>query len=269
MDLIRGENAYEDVKRKLYVPLCVGVPGLGKTRFARIAVTSLVQKATGISSPTLQQMLESSQKVAQGIWPDDTCMAGNELLRELIIASHEDKNIRIMLNCTPGTVARDVELEIIVELLVQWMKHRKLRLAYEHLINDRIVNELQGEFGKLRDICPRDDIHLTFSDTVEYILQQSSITGEAKRRPPLIINLDEAQKIGITLQNALEILLRPILVENCRVFITITGISKSSLYAAIEQSAVSVQTIILSVLTDNHMCSILVDLFGPKFDKLP
>ena len=80
MDLIRRENTYEDVKRKLYIPLCVGLPGLGKTSFARIAVTSLVQKATGISSPTLQQMLELSQTVAQDIWPDDTCMAGNELL---------------------------------------------------------------------------------------------------------------------------------------------------------------------------------------------
>ena len=122
------------------------------------------------------------------------------------------------------------------------MKRRKLRPAYEYLINDRIVNELQGEFGKLRDICLRDDIRLTFSDTVKFILQ---------------------------LQNALEILVRPILVENCRVFITITGISKLPLYAAIEQSAVSLQTIILPVLTDNHMCSILADLFGVNLNLLP
>ena len=59
------------------------------------------------------------------------------------------------------------------------------------------------------------------------------------------------------------------MVENCRVFITITGISKSSLYAAIEQSAVSVQTIILPVLTDSLMCSILADMFGVKLNLLP
>ena len=82
-------------------------------------MTSLVQKATGISSPTLKQMMESSQTVAQDIWPNDTYMTGNELLRELIIASREDKNIRITLNCTSGAAAREVELKIIVEVLVQ------------------------------------------------------------------------------------------------------------------------------------------------------
>lgn len=89
--------------------------------------------------------------------------------------------------------------------------------------------------------------------------------------PALIINLDEAQKIGKTLQNALEILVRPLLTENRRIFITITGISKSSLHAAIKQSAVLVQTVlvILLVLTDNHMCSILTDLFEVKLNLLP
>ena len=121
--------------------------------------------------------------MAQDIWPDETCMAGKELLRRLIITSHEDRNIRITFNCTSGTAVREVELEIIVEVLVQWMKLRNLRPAYEYPIKDRIVNELQGEFGKLRDICLRNDIRLIFSDTAKFILQQSSIAGEAERTP--------------------------------------------------------------------------------------
>ena len=34
MDLIRVENTFEDVTRNLCVPLCVGLPRLGKIRFA-------------------------------------------------------------------------------------------------------------------------------------------------------------------------------------------------------------------------------------------
>ena len=62
MDLLRGNGNFDQLKRDLFAPLCIGLPGLGKTRFARIAATSLVRKATGILSPTLEQMLESDRK---------------------------------------------------------------------------------------------------------------------------------------------------------------------------------------------------------------
>jgi hypothetical protein len=46
MDLISGRESFEKNKRRLGVPLCLGLPGLEKTRYARIALTSLIQSLT-------------------------------------------------------------------------------------------------------------------------------------------------------------------------------------------------------------------------------
>jgi hypothetical protein len=157
-----------------------------------------------------------------------------------------------------------MELEIIIAVLVQWMKYRKLLPKYEHLVNDEIVEELTGEFHNLRDRCVADNIKLTFGDTVKFILQQTS-----RKSPALIINLDEAQKLGAWLQNALEILSKPLLTQNSRVFVTITGISKASLRDAIEQSSVSIKHIFLPILKDKHISSILEKIFVLQENQLP
>ena len=88
MDSMRGTRTFEQCKRDLKIPLCVGLSGIGKTRFARIAVTHLVGEATGFTSPTMKQMLEKSIEVAKDIWGDDRDHDG--LLRELISSSFQD-----------------------------------------------------------------------------------------------------------------------------------------------------------------------------------
>lgn len=152
-----------------------------------------------------------------------------------------------------------MELEIIVAVLVQWMKYRKLLPRHEHLVNDEIVEELTAEFNRFRDICVADKIKLSFGDTVKLILKQTSHTD-----PVLIINLDEAQKLGLGLQNALEILAKPIITQNSRVLVTITGISEASLRDAIEQSSVSIRHIFLPTLKDEHVSHILQTIFGEE-----
>ena len=85
MDSMRGRRSFDKCKRDLKIPLYVGLPGIGKTRFARIAVTHLVEKATGLTSPTMDQMLEKSDEVAKLIWGNER--RHDELLRELISSS--------------------------------------------------------------------------------------------------------------------------------------------------------------------------------------
>ena len=264
MDLLRGNRDFDQLKRDLFAPLCIGLSGLGKTRFARVAVTSLVRKATGVLSPTLVQMLQSSVTVAEEIWPDDR--SHDKLLRELIFASHEDRNIRITLNFTPGAAVRNADVEIMVAVLVQWMKHRKLRPEFQHLIGCKIVGKLKGELGILREARFG---RFTFCDVVKFIMEQSSRAAEVEDMPALIINLDEAQKIGSSLQNVLEILVSPIFMEECRVFVTVTGICTAAFRDAIVRSNVSLQPIILPVLTDEHMSSILANIFGVEENQLP
>ena len=267
MDLIRGKNNFETNKRSIGVPLCVGLPGLGKTRYARIALTSLIKSLTDIQFPTLEDMLEKADELAKIIWDNDR--RHDELLTELIKASHEDRNIRITLNCTPGTSMRELEIEILSSVLVQWMKRRQLKPEFEHLKNDEIVSLLDTAFGNLRKQCLRGDMGLTLGGTVDFILQQDLQVHESGRFPALIINFDEAQTIGELLQHALKILVTPILTENRRVFITITGISKARLFEAIQRSDVSVHVITLPVLKDAHIADILAKVFKVNADAIP
>ena len=131
MDLIRGRESYEKNKRRLGVPLCVGLPGLGKPRYAQIALTSLIQSLTYIPFPTMEDILKKADKLAGIVWGKDT--NHDELLIEMIKASHEDRNIRITLNCTPGTSMRELEIEILSSVLVQWMKRRQLKPEFKRL----------------------------------------------------------------------------------------------------------------------------------------
>ena len=134
------------------------------------------------------------------------------------------------------------------------------------LIGSKIVNKLKGELGVLRDARFGT---FTFCDIVNFIIEQLSRVGTVEHTPALIINLDEAQKLGSSLQNVLEILVSPIFMENCRVFVTITGICTAAFRDAIVQSNVSLQPIILPVLTDKHMSSILANVFGVEVNQLP
>lgn len=149
-------------------------------------------------------MLEKADELAKIIWDNDR--RHDELLTELIKASHEDRNIRITLNCTPGTSMRELEIEILSSVLVQWMKRRQLKPEFEHLKNDEIVSLLDTAFGNLRKQCLRGDMGLTLGGTVDFILQQDLQVHESGRFPALIINFDEAQTIGELLQHALKIL---------------------------------------------------------------
>ena len=260
MDLLRGKRSFDKHKRDLLAPLCIGLPGLEKTRFARIAAISLVQKATGVLSPTLEQMLESSVAAAEDIWPDDR--SHDELLREIIFASYEDRNIRIALTSMPGTSLQELEFEIIVNVLVQWMKHRELRPEWEHLNGDKIISKLKTELRVLKEarfgLC-------SFCDVVGYVTEQSARAG----KPALIINLDEAQNVVCSLQKVLEILVNFIIVDDCRMFVTVTGICTAEFRGAIARSNISFQPITLPVLTEMHMALILASVFAVEVDKIP
>jgi hypothetical protein len=59
------------------------------------------------------QMLDKADNLARNIWSrEQTCFAKKlGLLRQLIRASHEDRNLRVSPNYTPYTTADGVESE--------------------------------------------------------------------------------------------------------------------------------------------------------------
>ena len=263
MDHIRGYD-FDSYEHLIYVPLCVGLPGLGKTRYARIALTSLIKSFTDIPFPTMEDMLGKADEVARIIWGNDR--THDELLVELIKASHEDRNICITLNCTQVTY-RQPEIEISISVLVQWMKHRQLKPEFDQLKNEHLVSSLDSAFGILREECLHGNLHLSFGDVVDFILKQDSQVHGSSRVPALIINLDKAQTMGELLQHSLKILVTPILARNSRVFITVTGRSKAHLFEAIERFSVHVIT--LPLLKDAHVADILAKVLKVDLDAIP
>ena len=85
--------------------------------------------------------------MAEEIWPDDR--SHDKLLRDLFFASQENRNIRITMYDRSGATVRTVEVEIIIDVLAQWMKQRKLRPEWEHLnLNyNSIVTRLKAELS--------------------------------------------------------------------------------------------------------------------------
>ena len=92
---------------------------------------------------------------------------------------------------------------------------------------------------------------------------------EIEHTPALIINLDEAQILRGSLQQVLEIIWRPLFSANCRMFFTVTGKCTSDFREAIVQSNISLQPIILPILTETHMSTILGNIFGVEVNQLP
>ena len=93
--------------------------------------------------------------------------------------------------------------------------------------------------------------------------------GEIEHTPALIINLDEAQILRGSLQIVLEIISRPLFSANCRVLLTVAGKCTSDFREAIVQSNVSLQPIILPILTETHLSTILCYIFGVEANQLP
>ena len=105
--------------------------------------------------------------------------------------------------------------------------------------------------------CHNSGVHLTFLDTVKFILEKNSNEIDVNDPPALIINLDDAQRLGDSLQHALRILVMPILTDNRRVFVPITGACEAKLMNVVHRSRISIFALTLPLLTDDHMSEIL------------
>jgi hypothetical protein len=276
MDLHRGKHRFDVEKRDVHVPVCTGMPGIGKTRFARTAVVHLARTATGLSSPTNEQVLNAVPAMASSVWADDgaTARMHEDLLRQLVLACHGHRNLRVALTRASCT-KESLESDLAVELLAQWAKYRPRAATGAALVlgEDALADNLTVE---LRRTLAARFMTPTVGAAVEYILSTASepLAGDAVRRssddaPAVIINIDEAQNLRDLLQLAIELLVRPLLVSNTRVFITITGITSDDITAAINASSVKPLDIVLPLLKQDHMVDIVATLFNVRPDAVP
>jgi hypothetical protein len=276
MDLQRGSHRMDAKKRDLRVPVCTGMPGIGKTRFVRAAVVHLARTATGLPSPTCEEVLAAIPAMASTVWPSDEAESRihHDLLQQLVIACFEHRNLCVALNS--ATLTTDsLERSLAVELLAQWAKYRPRTAAgaAAPLVGeDAVVNQLAFELCRalaVRRVVP------TVAAALEYIVGTSSgpLAGDAARSsdhvPAVIINIDEAHNRRELLPAVVELLVQPLIVRNIRVFVTITGMTSDHITAAINESSVKPFEIVLPLLKQHNMVNIVATLFGVHPDQVP
>lgn len=227
------DSRWETLKRSASVPVCTGMPGIGKTRFARDAVFHLARSAAAPGD----SLAEVEAAAATLVPPEDAGVA-----RALTRASFTDRNLRIDFSAISAHAS---EAQVAAALLGEFVKHRADGAG------QRVCDGLR-------------DLNLSLLDAVEYIFANCVDSGDgdaaASARGPLalLVNLDEAHVLddGV-LGDILRALLRLLLVRGLRVFVTVTGVNAERMRAEFDRSQVSPRDISLPLLTLDHMVDVL------------
>lgn len=227
---IAAEGRWEALKREAVVPVCTGMPGLGKTRFARDAIFHLARSACG--GDTLESVVEAATHLRDNATDASVTQA-------LARASFMDRNLRIDFsdfNDVPN------EAQVAAALLGEWAKHREAGLA------SRVRDGLRGT-----DVTLLDAVRYIFANCADSADPDAAADGPLA----LMINFDEAHvlpegAIGLHLRAALRLLL----VNGLRVFVTVTGVNATRIHSELDGSQIRPHDICLPLLTMEHTLTV-------------
>lgn len=235
---VAPEERWETFKRDVRVPVCTGMPGIGKTRFAREAASHLGEVAPAASGGTAQT-------------------ADALLTAALVHAGLSDRNLRI--DCS--SLDRSTDEGFAVMLLAEWAKHRGTCTAA------RVRAALLDTYVSLRDAV----LHVLYG-APEAAGGASGGAGSSSPTlpedpPALLINIDEAHVLPAgLLGSVLRQLLRMLIVDGYRVFVTVTGVNADRIRAELDSTHVGVVDISLPLLTLDHICEVS-KAFMPELDE--
>jgi hypothetical protein len=270
MDKHRGFNDFDLKKRNISVPVCTGIPGIGKTRFARVAVWHLACqsffKTHGKRKQvSLENLVSTAPDLASDTWGEKHNHLDEkiDLIQSLLCAYRYHRNIRIdmshmissSLNEYPDGLIQNLQTELASQILIQCCKYMPRRTFSNH-----------KDFGRvLQDALRREKLGLTVLETIRYVTRKECFFNLSDKTttgtdPAVIINLDEAQNWFSLLKPSLHAILEPLVCQNLRVFVTITGLSSEEVTRRIDASSVRPHDIFLPLLTEHHMKDILRDL---------
>ncbi|RYE84782.1 MAG: hypothetical protein EOO65_01670 [Methanosarcinales archaeon] len=234
-------NPWEAHKRDVYIPVCTGMPGIGKTRFARDAIFNLaLRRAEEMYAPRTRASLTSAEIEAAGA----ACVTGEhkDMMRACVHACYHHRNLRV--DFSSPHVTTDLKTFTAASLLYEWVKE---------------ATTGRQEMLELWDVLQRSSISI--ADAVRAILTFDAHRDEPPRA--LLINLDEAQKSDAKqLASVLEALSHYLLVEGQHVYVTVTGTSAKHVADGFSQSSLSARAIVLPLLTDEHL-QIILSTFLP------
>ena len=275
LDKNRGDAGYEVAKRKICIPTCTGTPGIGKTRFARIAIIHLARIETGIDDPTWEMLYGCLSQVAKKVWGEGFCQEQVDFLRQLLAATQHNRNLRLDLSIIATHldilathqkqgIGEDADSVLAAALISEWAKYRTPdnKTTEAGLLNRDVVSQLRTD-------SKSSGIKLRVKDAVDFILRDGQSSAPASPEgattngdpPVLLINLDEVQSNFNLLRHALILLGEQLVGANKRVFVTVTGMSSTSLADVMDKSNAHPKGIFLPLLQEHHMQDIIQAMF--------
>lgn len=234
-ELAVHSKRWEAVKRSLFAMACTGMPGIGKTRFAREAAYHLARKkAAGAAGRAAEPAFEAVLEAAGSVFPARGEAAAS-FARELVRASYGDRNLRVdcsELNGTSLTAAG-----VAASLLREHIKHRGGPAAVA--------------------AWAAVDPHLDALAVAQCIIADAAMEYKATgidECPALLINIDEAHCLPPELLgDVLWQLVCAVVVHGLRIFVTVTGIHPDRIRDAFAKSQIQVRDIVLPLLSFEHM----------------
>jgi hypothetical protein len=230
----RGDQMgrWEALKRTVFIPVCTGTPGVGKTRFGRDAIHHLAAQAAARAAAG---DLDPHRGPASTPSPDDVIEAAGSLVEEthsnvcraLVFACYHDCNLR--LDCSAAGGDFDTEHDVAISLIAQWQKR--------FLPSGAVTTALSP-------------FRITLLDALQYIMGHTPADGGGDGAPALLINVDQAHSLHPkSLGRLLRMLLYPLVVHQMRVFVVVTGITLAEIARVLDSGGVRAREISVPLLT--------------------
>ena len=236
---------FEKSKRDLYLPISTGLSGIGKSKFARMAV----QKFLGLVGNGEVENFDDEKK-------ENGDPAIREIYKDKIFMKELETviNLRVDVNLQ---VSENIRNRMGVSVLFQWSKY----LFSSMKGKDTTYNEAELKHRFDDEFRKYDDSDLNFKNVIEKIME---VTGQ-----PIFLNLDEIQQSAE--KNVLNQLIEDVAMIlsneklNC-LHVVMTGIHSVSILNSFVASGVEMAPIALPPLDMIHIQEIIKTLF-PHISK--
>ena len=256
LDKLRGKP-WDIAKRNAHVPVCAGMSGIGKTRFARSAVEHVAYLASLSFAVD-----DEAVAVVKYVWDDETDHTAERinLVRQLLLACRQHRSLRLEFQglAFDGRDEEHAVRTLAASILAQWVKYQfrpaSLSRADRDAHAERFFYALATALMKVK---------VDLAKVLQFISNPLGETAaEDDCLPAIIIHVDEAHVLRTHLQGVIDALMKSLVECKVRVFLIITGMQTTELHESITDSSAMPAEIVLPLLKEQHMQQILRVLFN-------
>jgi hypothetical protein len=236
---LRGVGDWESHKRRLLVPTFIGMPGSGKSRFARESIKHLIDAFGSVAA------------VVDAVW---LSISDEERVRRIafvsqLLAASSHRNLRLALCGSHACTERSIALE----LLVDWMGLQLASCSAASVADPTARCVLQD--GLVTCLLDKDSLRhhvahgmAALDVLVVDVLQFVAGSTASPLETAILVNLDEAQQLPQReLMHVLELILSPLLQRGVGVFLSVSGLNSEQLFQGMDSSGARMLEIICPV----------------------